>query len=121
MPKEAIIHAVRPEEVIHEIRDCHFGILLRDDIAVNNVACPTKLIEYLSCGVLPVLKTSHIGDFERYGMNYIPLEDFRKGTIPGSEEYMRMIRENRALLSKFTEEFQNGRNELIQMTGGKSR
>lgn len=39
---------------------CDFGFLLREDTLLNQVACPTKLGEYLACGV-PVI-TSSIGN-----------------------------------------------------------
>jgi len=38
------------------------GIVLRDDIAVNNVASPIKIAEYLACG-LPVIASPGIGDY----------------------------------------------------------
>ena len=34
-----------PEEMDAEYDTCHYGLLLREDSAVNRVACPTKLIE----------------------------------------------------------------------------
>ncbi|MFC1677021.1 glycosyltransferase [Planctomycetota bacterium] len=40
------------------------GIIMRDDNIVNNVACPVKIGEYLSCG-LPILLTRGIGDYSR--------------------------------------------------------
>jgi glycosyltransferase involved in cell wall biosynthesis len=36
---------------------CDFGFLLREDTTLNRVACPTKLGEYLACGV-PVVTSS---------------------------------------------------------------
>lgn len=44
------------------LRDVKFGFVLRDDIAVNNVATPTKLSSYLSAGVIPIY-SSALKDF----------------------------------------------------------
>ncbi len=41
------------------------GIILRDDVATNQVASPTKLAEYLLAG-LPVLASDHIGDYSNF-------------------------------------------------------
>ncbi len=41
-----------------------YGFVLRDDIAVNHVATPTKLSEYLACGVIPLFSSS-LRDFAR--------------------------------------------------------
>lgn len=43
-----------PEELKKHIAVAKFGFVLRDDIAVNQVATPTKLSSYLSAGVIPV-------------------------------------------------------------------
>lgn len=40
--------------------DC--GVILRENILLNNVAAPTKIGEYLGCG-LPIIMTEGIGDF----------------------------------------------------------
>ena len=37
--------------------------LRREEILVNAVACPTKLVEYMYWGVVPVVITPNIGDF----------------------------------------------------------
>jgi len=41
---------------------CDFGFVFRRPILVNTVASPTKVMEYLSRGVLPVM-TGSVGDF----------------------------------------------------------
>lgn len=58
------------------LRRARFGFMLREDIPLNNVACPTKLIDYLSCGVVPILASDKVGDFVRFGMNFVSLGEF---------------------------------------------
>lgn len=62
---------VSPGELKHYYKRAHYGFVLRDDINVNRVACPTKLVEYLYYGIIPVVKTSKIGDFDDLGYEYI--------------------------------------------------
>jgi hypothetical protein len=55
----------------------HLGFALRDDSLVNQVASPTKILEYICHGVIPVLKNSKIGDLENMGIRYIDFEKMR--------------------------------------------
>lgn len=57
------------------------GFVLRDDNLVNRVACPTKLVEYLAYGVVPVIKSSNIGDFDKMGYKYFNYEDVINNAI----------------------------------------
>lgn len=45
---------VSPEKLTEKLADVKFGFVIRDDIAVNQVATPTKLSSYLSAGVIPI-------------------------------------------------------------------
>ena len=120
-PADMLVRAVAPEEVLKQYEKCHFGFVLRDDITVNRVACPTKLVEYIRYGVLPIMKSPRIGDFTRYGMQYISLDDFRKGKLPAEEEYLRMIRQNTAVLEKLEKDYREGRETVRALVGGKMK
>jgi len=50
-------------EVEHELQKYKYGFLLRAEHPINNVATPTKMNTYLSCGIIPIY-TSAIRDFE---------------------------------------------------------
>jgi hypothetical protein len=52
-----------------------FGYVLRDDSIVNQVAFPTKLFEYISCGVIPVMKYKGLGGLDQYGLFSIGVEE----------------------------------------------
>lgn len=56
--KNYSVTSVPPDQMTEALRDVKFGFVLRDDIAVNNVATPTKLSSYLSAGVIPVYSTA---------------------------------------------------------------
>ena len=56
-----------------------FGFVLRRDEPINRVACPTKIFDYLSAGVIPIVESEDIGDFRDMGMVSIPWQEFLKG------------------------------------------
>jgi len=86
--------SVRKEEVYSYYGESDLGFLLRDDMPINNVACPTKLIEYMSQSVLPIVIQPSIGDFNTLGYSYILLSDFLSGAMPTEEEMNRMKNNN---------------------------
>ncbi len=112
--KNLLIATRNNEEIYQEYSDCDFGFLLRDDTVVNNVACPTKMMEYLRYGVVPILKSDKIGNFKEYGLQYVSLEDFNQGNIPDYEERKKMIKNNYQILLKITGQSISGQNELIE-------
>lgn len=95
-------------EVFATYPRCDFGLLLREDGVVNRVACPTKLIEYLRFGVIPVLRTADVGDFRRLGMRWVTEEDFRRGRLPDPEQRAAMAEANRAVYRRLTETSRTG-------------
>lgn len=82
------------KEIFQVYSECHFGFILREDIVVNHVACPTKLIEYLATGIIPIVDSENIGDFKDYGMHFVYLRDIVKGYFPEEEIRNKMAREN---------------------------
>ncbi|MBD3905444.1 hypothetical protein NAL32_13540 [Chryseobacterium sp. Ch-15] len=66
--KNVDIRGVSSDQLEKYYKKAHYGFILRNDIAVNNVACPTKLIEYMNYGIIPIVLSEDIGDFK--GMEY---------------------------------------------------
>lgn len=62
-------------------RQADFGLVLRDDIIVNRVACPTKLVEYIEAGLIPIIGDCNIGDFVEDGMAFSRFTDFNYSFI----------------------------------------
>lgn len=75
------LKSVTSDEVGSYYQDAKFGFILRDDTTVNNVACPTKLIEYLTYGIVPIIKSPKIGDFEKHGYAYATVEQYKRGDL----------------------------------------
>lgn len=74
--KRIILDSVHPSELKLYYSISHYGFVLRDDNVVNRVANPTKLIEYLYYNVIPIVKLIEIGDFNKFGYEYITKEHF---------------------------------------------
>lgn len=82
------------DELMRFYRKCDFGYVLREDNVVNNVACPTKIVEYLANGIIPVIDSGRIGDFDALGMRAITVKDFEQGLVPDTHERARMSQAN---------------------------
>ena len=112
-PAEMRVESKTPEQLAREYKACHFGFILRDDIAVNNVACPTKLIEYLQYGIVPVMSTPNIGDFTAMGMEYVDAEAFGRGDLPSEKERLRMAEKNYGVLKELAQLYRSGKQAAI--------
>ena len=91
-----------------------FGLVLRDDTPVNRVACPTKLYEYMSCGVIPIVRTENMGDFKEFGYSYITESDFMDKNLPGRVTTAKMLKDNYAAVNKMKEVFKLGSKQLVK-------
>lgn len=58
----AKILSLTHSEVLTELKNHHFGFLIRDNNLLNNISSPIKYLEYISSGVIPVV-TQGIGDY----------------------------------------------------------
>lgn len=103
-----------PEKLPSVYAQADFGFVLRDDHPVNRVACPTKLIEYMAHGVIPIVKTEHIGDFHSLGYRYVTLEDFRAGRLPEAAELKLMREQNHAVCKSLHRIFDDSSTKLRQ-------
>ena len=92
------------------------GFVLRDDTVVNRVACPTKLIEYMQFGIVPIVKSPHVGDFPTYGFQYITLDEFIAGLIPSRAQLAHMARVNLDILQRIRAVFEQGAERLRRLT-----
>lgn len=109
---DLVIATKTPEEIFKEYEDCDFGFILRDDTVINNVACPTKLTEYLRYGIIPILKSDRIGNFIEYGLKYVGIEDFNKGLIPDEKERKKMADSNHKILDRIITQTEDGMKEI---------
>jgi hypothetical protein len=109
----ATCESVAPDDVKDFYLQHLYGFILRDEVLVNQVACPTKLVEYLYWGVLPIVVTHRIGDFDGESLHGVTLDDFRCGALPGLEARAAMREHNqRTVLAMLASAHAN--QELLQ-------
>lgn len=85
-----------------------FGLVFRQPVTLNAVACPTKLVEYLQSGLVPIVDSPAIGDFPRLGYRYARLDE----PLPSAEEARAMAEQNRLVLRRLHCRYQLGAEEL---------
>lgn len=77
-----------------------FGLILRKDNIVNQVAFPTKLIEYIENGIVPIVDSPNIGDFSQKNFSYV----YYKDELPEETEWKAIVTKNISLLGKIHRE-----------------
>lgn len=96
------VKAATPEYLFTKVYPkTNYGFALRDDIVVNNVACPTKITEYLRYGIIPILKTPNVGDFVSLGMQYLSLDEAFAGKYFNKTKYLSVVNNNYEVLKKY--------------------
>jgi hypothetical protein len=94
------------ENLAAEYSAADFGYIVRDSSPVNRVACPTKLIEYLCYGVIPIVDLIEIGDFAEYGYEYVTLADFNDGFFPDQVSRKWMVEKNFQVARSMQQEYE---------------
>jgi glycosyltransferase involved in cell wall biosynthesis len=77
--------------IVAEYSKADAGFVLREDILINRVSMPTKMVEYVNYGLVPIVLSPLIGDFPEYGYGYLTVEDLfdSAATEPGRLEEIR--------------------------------
>lgn len=91
---------------------CHYGFILREDIIVNRVACPTKLVEYIAMGIVPVVDCEDVGDFKALGMRFITLTELLAAALPDEDDRLQMAAHNLQVYEKLKLVRQLGAREI---------
>lgn len=99
-------------EVFARYGQSDFGLILRDDHIVNRVSCPTKLIEYLHFGIVPIVETESIGGLIEFGIKCIHVDQIANGPIPDYNGRRQMALANRQALQAILKLSSKGRAEL---------
>lgn len=108
---DAEVECVPLDEVAERYREHAFGLALREDVIVNRAACPTKLVEYLQQGLVPIVDSPRVGDFERLGYRYVELG----APLPDEGETAAMRRANQAVVRRIHFEALEGKAELEEL------
>ena len=89
-----------PEQTAALYQFFQYGFVVREPNLVNKVACPTKLIEYLEHGLVPIMLSPDLGDFSAFGLRFLPLEKFEQGQLMMPSEFADAVAANRRVLQK---------------------
>ena len=76
------IKGVKSDELATYYKKAHYGFVLRDNIPINNVACPTKLVEYMNYGIIPIVLSDEIGDFKNMGYESLSVNNIFENILP---------------------------------------
>lgn len=106
------VTSVSAQELWSEYEKCQYGFALRKDIAVNHVACPTKLIEYITKGIVPIVNTEHLGDFQKKGLRFLSIDDFCRGKFPDEETRKMIATHNRKIVREIMTQHSTGKKAL---------
>ena len=93
----------------------HYGYVLRDDITVNNVACPTKIADYIKYKIIPIVSSPKIGDFADLGLQYITLEDYNNGKLYNEAEMKSIVENNLKVLEKYIKIHEEGKDKFREI------
>lgn len=108
------VESLPREELLRTYHRYALGFVLRKDDAVNRAACPTKLVEYLENGVVPIVLSPNIGDFVAYGYRYLTLDDLETFTFDPSE--LQAMRENNAaVIAQMRKDADRSANTLAEL------
>jgi len=80
------IENVEPNEVSVKLKNANFGVMIRENNLINNVASPLKFAEYLNAG-LPVVISKGIGDTEEI------IKKYKIGVILEDDNYSKAVDE----------------------------
>lgn len=114
-PKDMMVESVPPQQMKTAYMTAHFGFVLRKDCTINRVSCPTKLMEYIALGIVPILDSIQLGDFVAEGMRYISLADFIQGKLPTPQEREKMVHANRDVLMGMARTYSQGVEKLREL------
>ena len=109
------VQTATKQELPSIYQDFDFGFVLRNENPVNTVSCPTKLSEYMDFGLVPIVRYPSLGDFEKFGYNYLTEDDFKALLLPDAVSRNYMIQQNYIAIQKLINEFKNGSNKLLEL------
>ncbi|MBU3133163.1 hypothetical protein KPL40_11955 [Clostridium gasigenes] len=99
---EIILKSVLPSELSKYYSISNYGFVLRDEHILNKVACPTKIVEYMQNGIIPIVKSEEIGDFLQLGYEFIRVDDINNKLSNKKSDKNKLIIENIIELKKKT-------------------
>jgi hypothetical protein len=75
MTAKIVLQTVASNKISAYYMLSHYGFMLRDKHILNEVATPTKLMEYMYYGLTPIVDYKNIGDFFDLGYEHVYFKD----------------------------------------------
>ena len=111
-PDYTDVSSIPPSEVSKYLLGSKFGFVIRENHILNKVSCPTKLIEYMLYGVVPVVDFEGLGDFLGLGYMYVKYTDLVNGVILNDEKICEIVKANIEVIRKINILQQSGLDKL---------
>ncbi len=111
--KNTTVISVPKNDITKYYAEATFGFVLRDNNVVNTVSCPTKIIEYIQNGIIPVVLQPEIGDFNTMGYRYILNEALVQGELPSQKEIEEMRKKNETVMQEMSRKRMEGQADLL--------
>jgi hypothetical protein len=108
-----VLKSVPRPQVSSYYKESDYGYILRDNSIVNKVACPTKLIEYMSYGVVPIVLNEEMGDFKTFGYSFLSLNNFDQTTDVDVNRLVEMRKNNLHVIKRIKALFSSSKEFLI--------
>lgn len=109
-----LVTTARPDELGGWYARHAFGLVLRQDTLVNRVACPSKFVEYLLHGLVPIVESDDVGDFKALGVRTVGVAD----PLPDEGAWHEMVERNREALVAMDRTFREGAAALRDLVDG---
>lgn len=116
--RNVVCESVHPNIVKDHYLEHVYGYILREPNLINEVACPTKLIEYLFWGVLPVVITPQIGDFDSSTLQCVTLDNFLADHLPDESAQIAMRSQNYATINRLITNSGHAKTRLRRLLEG---
>lgn len=111
---QVVLASLTHRELLLAYQKAHLGFLLRDDILINRVAMPTKAIEYLEHGIVPIVLTPDIGDLMSYNYRYILVDNMVSGDGVNHDMIRQMRQANYHVAQAIRADAEAARLELVR-------
>ncbi|GEM_PF-5957536 len=100
------------DEIKEAYMRARYGFIVRDDNNLNRVACPTKIMEYIQFGIIPIVKSRNIGDFIRDGLYSVSVDDFTDGRLEPYTVERKHAAENKMITDRYKDDYVNAVSDI---------
>lgn len=106
---------VSEDQLRNEYEKIHYSLILRDSHVLNEVSCPTKMIDTIFNLAVPILDSPHIGDFNDMGLKFISVDEVKSIAGLSPEVFEDFLKTNLEILRKMGESYIFGRKQLLSL------